>query len=571
MKTKIMYWVIIAFLVYSVSAVDEGIKTACVYETNGPHIKLVKAADLNNDGIPEIFAGSSNGVVYNLKLKDCEDQWTATWQFIGIEDEITDLQVMDFDRDGEKDVLVTSLDRDRYLYVLGLDTTVKYKPKEALDSISSMDVGDFDGDGVNEILLAGKHGKIYLLEQIESSWNLKLGIKWTAELDNPAYYVKAVDIDSDPEMEIIALTNDQRKKATLYVLNSKGKTEWSYEIDKGVYQANDYSISISDIDNNGGKEILVAAYDNKLIVLNNQGNEMWNYKTERLVSSVRAKDLDNDGRKEIIFSSYPKLYVVDSDGVKKWDSEIDSTILSIETADLNKDNIKEIITGSVKSIQVFGSDGENLTGWMYTILEKQKEINARMIAVGDFDSDGSLEIASGFGWQEAQLDHNYDQGELRVFDVDIRAGSTTTTSITTTTLKSTTSTIKITTTTLLKPVPSTIPATTTTQAEEGGGMDMMLLLIIGGVLLILLVLAVVAVVVFLKLRSGKKEEKPPAEPPAAKPPENKEKKSGNKKKESGVKEDSSGKRGKKSADVDKVLDEVEEALDEMEEKGDKKE
>ncbi len=532
MKTKTMCWMIIVFLVYGVSAVEEGIKTACVYETNGPHIEVVKAADLDNDGIPEVFAGSSSGVVYNLKLKDCDGQWTAAWQFIGAEDEITDLEVMDFDRDGEKDVLVTSLDGDRYLHVLGPDATVKYKPKEAMDSVYSLDAGDFDGDGVNEILLAGKHGKIYLLEQIESPWNLRLGIKWTAELDNPAYYVKAVDIDSDPEMEIIALTNDQGKKATLYVLDSKGETEWSYEVNKGVYQANDYSVSIADIDNNGGKEILVAAYDNKLIALNNQGNEIWSYETERMASSVNVEDLDNDGRKEIIFSSYPKLYVVDSGGVKKWESVIDSTILCIETADLNKDNIKEIITGSVKSIQVFNSDGDNMAGWLYTILEKQKEINARMIALGDFDSDGSVEIASGFGWQEARLDHNYDQGELRVFDVDIPAGSTTTTitTATTTLMESTTSTIKITTTSL-KPVSSTISTTTTTQAEEGGGIEMMLLLIIGGVLLILLVSAIVGVAVFLKLRSGKKKES-----------------SGDKEKES----------------VEKVLDDVEEALGEME-------
>ncbi|MEA1925184.1 MAG: hypothetical protein U9M95_04880 [Candidatus Altiarchaeota archaeon] len=564
MKTKIMYWMVIVFLVYSVSAVDEGIKTACVYETNGPHMKVVKAADLDNDGIPEIFAGSSNGVVYNLKLKDCEEQWTATWQFIGMEDEITDLQIMDFDRDGEKDVLVTSLDRNKYFYVLGLDNTKKYKPKEALDSIYSMDVGDFDADGINEILLAGKHGKIYLLEQTESRWNLKLGIKWTAELDNPAYYVKAVNIDADPEMEIIALTNDQGKTATVYVLSSNGKTEWSYEIDKGVYQANDYSISISDIDGNGGKEILVAAYDNKLIALSNQGSEIWSYKTERLVSSVRVDDLENDGSKEIIFGSYPKLYVLDSDGVKKWDTETDSTILSIEIADLNKDNIKEIITGSVKSIQVFGSDGENLAGWVYAVLDKQKEINARMIGIGDFDSDGSVEIASGFGWQEAMLDHNYDQGELRVFDVDIPTGSTTTTSITTTTtttLEPTTSTLK--TTTSLKPVSSTMPTTTTTPAEESGGIDLMLLLIIGVVLLVLLVLAVVAVVVLLKLRSGKKEKesgktekKPSAElskKPAAKPPEKNGKKP--------------GKNEKEPVEVDKVLDDVEKALDEMKDNG----
>gem|GEM_PF-1133270 len=538
---------IILSLSYSVSAIDEGIETACVYETNGPHIKVVKAADLNNDGVPEIFAGSSNGVVYNLKLKDCEDQWTATWQIVEMEDEITDIRVMDFDRDGEKDVLVTSLDRDKYLYVLGLDTTVKYRPKEALDSIYSMDVADLNSDGLNEILLAAKHGKIYMLEQTESRWNLKLSIKWTAELDNPAYYVRAENIDSDPDIEIIVLTNDQGKKAKIHVLNSNGKTEWSYEINKGVYQANDYSISISDIDGEGGKEILVATYDNKLIALNNQGSRIWSYETERLVSSVRATDLDNDGREEIIFGSYPKLYVLDSGGVKKWEMETDSTILSIETADLNKDNLKEIITGSVKSIQVYGSDGENMAGWMYTILDKQKEINARMIGIGDFDSDGSLEIAAGLGWQEAMLDHNYDDGELRVFDVEIKEAPTTTTTITTTTLKSTTSTLK-TTTTSQEPVSSTMPSTTTTQTEEEGGMDLMFLLIIGVVLLVLLALAVAAVLVVLKLRSGKKEEKPPAEPKEEKP-----------------------KNEKKSAEVDKVLDDVEEALDEMEDSGDKKE
>ncbi len=514
-KNILVYGILMMLLIQNAYADNYGITSACVYETNGPFIDTVLQSDLDEDGVPEIIAGANSGVVYNFNYRNCDEQWSAAWQYMNVNDAVTDIKVIDIDKDGDKDLLITSLDNMHFLDVIRSDRTVIWKTRDPLDSMNTVDAADVDNDGQYEVVLGSKNQIVYMMKKEDAPISYKLKVDWEASVDNIVYYVKAEDLDGDGNPEIIALTNDQGKKATVYVFDKTGRKKWEYTIDKGVYQANKYSIDVADVTRDGSKEILVGAYDKKLIVLDSGGNLLWTYSTDRLLSSVRVTDLEGDGEPEIIFSSFPSLYMIDRNRNLKWKAAIDTSVLSIETVDMDRDGVKEIIAGSVKSLQIIDGKGTELGKWTNTVLDKQKEINARQIAVGDFDGDNVNEIAAGFGWTEARLDQNYEFGELRVFEVDLEMKEP---PLTTTTMPGVTTTtaagdIAPTTTGQMPTTTSggMIPPTTT----GGGGDNTMLMLLLGvGLIVVVVIIIVLAVVVF-KLKSkgkGGETSEPDTEP-----------------------------------------------------------
>ena len=474
------------------------INSSCEYKTEGSFINPVLADDIDNDGLPEIIAGSSNGIVYNFKYMNCDTYWHAQWEFKAADDDITVIKVVDFDKDGKKDLVIGSLDKLRYLLIVGYDMSPKWKSRDYLDSINTLDVSDLDNDGRNDVILGSKNGRIYILKNIESKLGVKLEIKNKIELDNPVYYVKVSDLDNDGKNEIIALTNEQNRIGKIYAFDNNCRKKWEYTIDRGIYQANKYSINIYDIDNDKNKEIIFGTYNNGLIILDSNGSLISNYRINNPISAIKVSDLDNDGEADIIFNSYPSLYVIDKDSNLKWKKNINSAVLSIETSDLDNEGLKEIVTGNVKSIQIFDSSGDEIGKWVHVVRNRQREINARTIAINDFDGDDLNEIASGFGWEEGRLGYNYNFGELHMFEINKKFIAEITTTTTTTTTSLSTITIKTTTTTSL---------TTTTEKREMGIQNM--LLFIAGImgLFFIIILIALIIVIIVKWRSEKKEKR----------------------------------------------------------------
>ncbi|MBN2013794.1 MAG: VCBS repeat-containing protein [Candidatus Altiarchaeota archaeon] len=482
---------LVLFLLAGFSAA-EYLERECLYQRDGSYIMSVYAGDLKGDGVVEIFAGSDNGVVMDFSYKDCgraSRQWSPTWQYnqkVSNKGSILDMGISDFEKDGKNDLFVAAKSRDEYLFLLSNIGNFRWADEKAGGLVLSMDVANLDDDALDEIII-GNEGNVVAVIDGETV------VKWKTTLDNPVYFVKALDLDDDGSLEVVALTNRYMESASVYVLNANGGLLWNYSIDWGVYQASDSSISVGDLDGDNMLEIAVATYKKGVIALDHDGSLLWDYPTERLVNSVHISG------SEVIFSSNPYLYFVDASMRLKSKIDINGSALIIQRIDLEGDGSEEVLLGMNRMIQVIGGDGVRKGSW-----DIGKSVGALSMYPSDLDGDGRMEIIAGYGWDEARLDKGYKAGELIILKVTGGVGATTTTTVPSVETTTTTRTAAVTTSTY-KPAETTTLPVTTSIPSAGGGINLGLIFLF--VVIMVVVFAVLAVIVFFFFMKGKKGEK----------------------------------------------------------------
>ncbi len=489
MKRFILAFLILLSVISGVRA--DYMEQKCIYPRVGSYITSVYSGDLDGDGLNEIFAGTSNGAVMNFHYGNCKIQWEPEWQYIqkgSGKGEILEMRVSDLENDGKNELIVAANSRNDYLFVLDNEGVFKWGDDSAGGFVLSMDVADIDNDNKKEIILGNRGKGVIALDGHND-------IKWRVNLDNPVYFVKAIDIDNDGNLDIVALTNKDLISATIYVLDNKGEIIWNYSIDEGIYQASKNSIFISDLNNDNKLEILVATHKRGIVVLGHDGELIWSYPTNNVVNSICVSDLNEDNEPEIIFGSNPYIYLLDRKGNLKLKININGSARTMFSSDLENDGVKEITIGTDNLIQVIDGEGKKKGEWGIG-----RNVNKISICVADLDKDRRGEIVAGLGWEESRLEQEHYSGELHVFDVtktvEVTTTAPTTTTVFTTTLETTSTTIAITTTTT---------TTTTTVPEREGGSSILLILLI-----IVMILAMIIAVVMYFMRR-KKEEFPERE------------------------------------------------------------
>lgn len=498
MKKSVIFLVFL-WLMASVEAAY--LDAACTYDRPGSYVTIVYGGDLKGDGINEILVGSDNGDTLDFAYGKCNIRWSPVWvhpQSTSPRGNIVDLRIKDIDADGRNELVVASDSGSEYITVLSNEGGFfKWSDQKGGGIAFSLDVDDVDSDGIDEIIYGNKAGYVVVLEG-------RNNVKWKTLLDNPVYFIDAVDVNGDGSMEVVALTNSYPETATLFVLENSGKKLWSYSIEGGVYwpglyRASKNNIVVGDIDSDGRKEIVLATNKQGIIALDSDGSVLWTYGTNNPVTSLYTGDLDGDGEEDLVASSNPYLYLLTPTGEVKPKTDIGEGALIIQFSDLEGDGFNEIIAATKNKILVFRPNGAKKGEWLIG-----KDIGLISIYVMDLDSDGRKEIIAGFGWEEARLDSKVKSGRLVILKVGASPIEETTTSPQETTSTQYT-TIQSTTTTVVK------PKTTTTLSQEtsGGGFPFMLVALGAVFFVFILLLVVIVAVILLKKKKDKKgaEEK----------------------------------------------------------------
>ena len=148
---------------------------------------------------------------------------------------------------------------------------------------------------------------------------------------------------------------------------------------------------VSDINNDGKKEIVVGSEDGILYALKNTlDGELWHYKTSgRITTSPVIDDINNDGKKEIVVGSEDGiLYALNSNGKLLWKFKSSGRIKS--SPKIFKLKEKRIVFGS--------DDGSlyilNFNGNVVEKFKTQGSIESSP-AISDVNSDGKKDIIFG--------------------------------------------------------------------------------------------------------------------------------------------------------------------------------
>ncbi len=332
------------------------------------------------------------------------------------------LAFSDIDNDGDEDVLITgqniSGQRISKLYTndgTGFFTEVIGTPFEGVYR-GSIAFSDIDNDGDEDVLITGQNSLNQYIAKLYTNdgtgvFTEVIGTPFDGVLFSSIAF-SDIDNDGDQDVLITGQNSSVQRIAKLYTNDGTGVfTEVIGTPFDGVYSS---SIAFSDIDNDGYEDVLITGYNisgqtiAKLYTNDGTGffTEVIGTPFEGIYSgSIAFSDIDDDGGQDVLITGYnnsyqriAKLYTNDGTGVftEVIGTPFDSVLYSsIAFSDIDNDGDEDLlITGENNSGQriakLYTNDG---TGAFTEVIGTPFDgVYVSSIAFSDIDNDGDEDV-----------------------------------------------------------------------------------------------------------------------------------------------------------------------------------
>jgi hypothetical protein len=366
--------------------------------TEPPQVSNLTVADLDNDGLLDVVvADTKNNTVSWIRQAP-----VGTFNEIVLEKDIVapaHVQVFDFDKDGDKDIMVAVLgmlfpsnDKIGSVVILentGNSTFKKHVVAEKIARVSDVRAGDLDGDGDMDLAVAQfgcDDGETRWIENL-GGWKYKSHI--LQNLSGPIN-VDIVDADSDGDLDIVSLVSQEWEE--IYCFENDGKGNFKPKLIWGSNNEDFGSsgIYVSDINKDGKPDILYTngdAFDyippmgrpwHGVQWLENKGG--LNFDFHRICNfigaySVRPADIDGDGDIDLFAvsgfnlwdnpESQSFIWIENTGNMQFKKHNISNTpthMITLETGDFNNDGLLDFVTGGMHTYPPFDRLGR-ITLW----------------------------------------------------------------------------------------------------------------------------------------------------------------------------------------------------------------
>ncbi|MBU0761804.1 MAG: VCBS repeat-containing protein [Candidatus Altiarchaeota archaeon] len=357
------------------------------------------------------------------------------------------------------------------------------------DSIMTNDLSnlvetyDLDDDGTQNILLGTKingnlYNYVYRGADCSVDWSYLQG-GWVYDTPGDVKSFSVADLQGDGVKKIVVnsaqsnLNKGSKPKEYVYVISKNAVIDWNFDKECGFSN----SVSASDLDNSGIKNIVLGTSSGKVCVLaddtknKNINPVMWSYITEYPVQYVTVTDVEGDGKDDVIALSskygaakvywftntgelvysfelsqgvyqganpWELLKVEDLDGggiksfimgtsrgvsvwknkQKSWEYNFNNQVSSVLVVDLDGDGKKEVLVGSAPEVVAFDLKGNKKWTWTSTEARTLYSMSA-----DDIDGDGKKEVAVGAkGYIFVIDDDGSEKGNWK-YRVEIQGGA----------------------------------------------------------------------------------------------------------------------------------------------------
>jgi hypothetical protein len=316
--------------------------------------------------------------------------------------------VGDFNGDGKLD-LVTANDDDHGLIAVQLGNgDGSFQP--SISSAAGADplaiaVGDFDGDGRLDVAVANSNDNdVSILLGNGHGTFRPAGVVATGLAPNS---IAVGDFNSDGQLDL-AVVNNHSNSISILLGNGDGTFQAQTIYSVGSQPT---AICAGDFNGDGRIDLVVAngASNNLEVLLGNGDGTLQSpvfYATGSYPSAVSVGDLNRDGNTDLVVANLDSndVSVLMGKGDGTFATQVtygaDSLPVSMSVADFDGDGNLDIVAASVAdggalSILLGAGDGTFHGALKYASASGPDSLDS--VAVGDFNGDGNIDIASAFG------------------------------------------------------------------------------------------------------------------------------------------------------------------------------
>lgn len=298
--------------------------------------------------------------------------------------------ILNIDADNTREILISASDRKYYSFESDGSITPGWPQEVSQDPLGGAAVGDIDNDQDLDIVGMARDGNIY-------AWNTGGAILpgFPRACGSMMFSTPVLgDLNGDSNLEIVVGGFISKR---IYVIKSDGAdyAGWPFQVSGNLYG----SAALADIDEDGLPEIVFAAYDSTLHVLNIDQTYVAGFPVHfsgQVKTAPCVADIDGDGHLNIIIgTSTGRVYAFGHDGavLPGWPVTLGSSVFSPPSlADMDNDGRLEVLVGCNDwRMYVFNSDGQPQNGFPVTT---GAAVTSSPV-VGDIDGDGRSEIVFG--------------------------------------------------------------------------------------------------------------------------------------------------------------------------------
>jgi len=339
---------------------------------------------------------------------------------------INDVYTLDFDNDGDLDVISSS--EGFIVWQENLDGLGNFGNtrliSDQIKGITSISVADIDNDGDMDVVSSSHDYRQPGVATYNGiiAWHENLGngtfaLHIVAENLSSADYVKAGDMDGDGDLDIVANTNTGH---LAWYKNTNGLGNFSTAITITTSLAIIKSFDIGDADGDGDNDIAVTSsstvnnYMRVGLLKNTNGQGSFsafqllrNEPAEEdypIVTKVLFQDIDNDGDKDIVFSANFRLIVMVNSGSGTYVANVVYTtglrdgFYDLSLKDMDNDGDLDLVAAMTVShnfrLMWFENDGTPYST-SHVIENYTSRSSISSFKIDDIDGDGELDVVVG--------------------------------------------------------------------------------------------------------------------------------------------------------------------------------
>lgn len=310
--------------------------------------RALASADLDGDGTSElIYGGRGIAALDGESLETRRPRWSVKWNHLP-EDNVLDggdnswttgLETADATGDGIPDVYAASSDSDAYLIDGATGEKLWHNPLTGTWLSFGIALINADDDAVPDLFPTGGTAAI------SGATGEEL---WDTELPDEARRVAAAELDGEPGRDVIVAIGGGLQVPNVYGFSSSGQKLFEWRAGVGVD-----SVAAADLDGDGIDEAVVGTFNGPVYAVGADGLPRWVSPPGGVATAMSAADADGDGLDEVFvgFTSNlgddrpPEVVALGPGGVPVWRHVVGHEVTSVVPAQLDGDEPLELVVG----------------------------------------------------------------------------------------------------------------------------------------------------------------------------------------------------------------------------------